>query len=333
MKTPLQRIRIGAVFFAMVVIAAIVGYRLFGYDWMEAIWMVVITVSSVGYSERSGNDDPWFQLFTVFVIVFGMSAGAYTIGGLIQMMTEGELQRALGHRRMTRGIERLRDHVVVCGFGRVGQILADTLQQVDQSFVVIEHDVEVFEEANARGLLCIHGDASDEGILLQAGIEHAKSLVTALPSDPENVFITLTCRELRDDLQIVARAEYASSEKKLRQAGANKVVMPAIIGARQMVRMVTRPSTADLIERVWEDTNLDVELDEITIGESSELVGVSVRETQARRRHGLLVVAIKQVGGEMIFNPDGDQKFTGGDIAVLMGGHEDIIRFRNQFAV
>ena len=332
MKTPLERIRIGFVLLAIIVVVSILGFGYLGYPWLDAIWMVVITISGVGYSERSGTT-PEVKWLMIAVIVFGMSAAIYTIGGFLQLITEGELERLLGTRRMTREIERLKDHVIICGFGRMGQRLAETFHGRHREFVVIENDSERIEEARNCDLPCIAGDATDENVLLDAGIKRAHALVTALPTDADNVFITLTARNLSDRLQIVARAEHSSTDKKLRQAGANKVVMPAIIGAQQMVRMITRPTTADLMELVAESTNLDVELDEIKVPAEGPLSGVTVCETEAHRRHRLLVLAVKQADGNMVFNPDAEYTFKGGDIVIVMGGVDDMDRFRRQYEV
>jgi len=330
MRSPLQRSRLGAIYLLSIVVVAVIGYRIGGYDWVEAIYMVVITISSVGYGERS-NAGPGLQLFSVAVIVFGMSAAVYTIGGFIQMMTEGEIERALGHRRITREIERLSGHVVVCGFGRVGQILAESLGPLKRSFVVIDNDEDRIDEARSRGLLFLKGDAAEEDTLLDAGIERANTIVTSLPNDAANVFITLTCRNLCPNLNIIARAEHESSKKKLKQAGATKIVMPTIIGARQMVRMVTRPSTADLIELVSEGSSLEIELDEVSIPEGNPLSGVTVRETEAHKKYRLLVVAVKQADDQFIFSPDADYTFNCGDIVIIMGNDKDITHFRKHY--
>lgn len=332
-KSPLERLRTGAVVLGTTFIAAVIGFHfLAGYSWIDAIWMVVITISSVGYGEHS-TLSPTAKIFTIGVIVVGISSAAYMFGGLVQMMAEGEIERALGTRRITLGIERQRDHVILCGYGRIGQILAGDLQHQGYPFVVIDHDSERVEEAKLQGFLSLYGDATDEEILVTAGVQRAKTLVTALPSDAANVFITLTARNLNPDVQIIARAEHRSSEKKLLQAGANRVVTPAISGARLMVRMITRPSTADLMELVAESSFLDVELDELFVPPHSELVGVSVQQTEAHRRHRLLVVAVKQADGKMVFNPDAQYQFQAQDNVIIMGRTADIEAFRKQYEV
>lgn len=332
MRTPLERIRLGAVVLATVFLAAVLGYHVLGYRWLDAFWMVVITISSVGYSETSGVTDS-VKLFSVVVIVFGMCASMYTIGGFLQMLTEGELERALGHRRMIRDIERLSEHVIICGFGRMGEILAEDLRRMGRSFVVIDNETERIVEAESHKYLCLSGDAEEEDTLLEAGVERASSLVSGLPNDAANVFITLTSRNLNPDIQIIARAEHLSTEKKLRQAGADRVVAPALVGARRMARLITRPSTADLMDLVTETTFLDYELDEINVPEGSKLPEVTVRETEAHRRHRLLVVAVREKDGNLLLNPDAEYTFKSGDVIIIMGRVEDITRFREEYGL
>lgn len=310
---------------------AVIGYRVLGeMEWIDALWMVVITVSTVGYGERS-QLGPELQLFTIGVILFGMTAAVYTFGGLFQLMLEGELERVIGRRRMEKEIQQLDRHILICGFGRMGQNLADELKTRKRAIVVIDKDEKAVEEARELGVLSVEGDATEEEVLRSLHIDKAKTLVAALPSDAESVFITLTARNLNPEIQIIARAEQPSTEKKLRQAGADRVVMPTVIGARQMVRMITRPTTADLIELVNESSFTELELEEFLIEPGSELVGVTVRETEALRRHRLLVVAIKDQQGRLTFSPTADLKFTAGDTVMLMGHAEDIEKFCKEF--
>ena len=333
MNTPLRRIRRGALVLAAIFVFAMLGYRfLGGYDWIHAIWMVVITISSVGYGETSAVTDQ-VRVLSIVVIVLGMSAAMYTVGGFIQLMLEGEIQTAMGMRRTTREVQRLTGHVIVCGFGRIGEMLARDLQRKKQPLVVIESDATRIAEANQQGFLVLSGDAMEEEVLVNAKLKEAKTVVTALPNDAANVFITLTARNLNPEVQIVARAEHPTTEKKLRQAGANRVVMPAVTGATQMSRMITRPSTADLMELLTESSFDDTEMDEITIHKSSKLAGKTVASTAARSKHGVLVIAVKKPDGSMVFNPGAEYVFVDEDTVIVMGGTEDIERFRRECEV
>ncbi len=327
---PLERIRTGAIVLGVVFVGSAVGFRVAGYDWIESVRMTAITISTVGYGESS-QSAPWLQLFTVLVIVVGTSAAVYTFGGFFQMVLEGELEQALGHRRMTRGIEQLDDHIIVCGFGRIGEVLARDLQRLGRRFVVIDDDVERFEDARRQNYLCLVGDAMNDAVLEAAGITRASTLVSALPGDADNVFITLTARNLNSSIRIIARAEQHTTEAKLRQAGADKIVMPAIIGAHRMERMITRPSTAHLMELVSDSSLLDLELDEFTLPQESQMIGLTVGAIKAHQRHRLLVAAVKQADGRMMFNPDSDYVYQAGDTLIVMGHVADIQRFQHEY--
>ncbi|REJ65886.1 MAG: potassium channel protein [Planctomycetota bacterium] len=328
MRTPLERIRLGAFLLAMVLVGSVIGYHFLDPDthWLDDLYMVVITVSSVGFTERP--DTTWqFQLFTIGVIVFGMSAAVYTIGGFLQLITVGEIDRVLGVRKMAQGIQRLDQHVIICGFGRMGRRLASELGRERRSFVVVENRPEAAEDASRDGHLVQLGDAREEDVLRAAGVERCRVLVTALPVDADNVFITLTGRNLNPGAMIIARGEHPSTTQKLRQAGANRVVMPTAIGAQRMATMITRPSTGEFLELVADDRVMDVELDELTVTAGSPLLERSVDEIVADWPHTMLIVAVKMAGGKMVFRPEPDYRLAAGDTVILMGQSEDVARF------
>jgi voltage-gated potassium channel len=330
MKTPLTRIRAGAIVLLAVFVVGVIGYRIAGRGWLDAIYMVIITISTVGFGETS-NLSPPQQVLTMGVVVIGISAAVISLGGFVQMMMEGELERTLSLGRTTRAIERLEGHVVLCGFGRIGRILSKELAAKGQSFVVVDNSAEAVAEAQNLGYLVRLGDATEEDILRSARVERAKTLVTALPSDAANVFITLTSRDLNRQLQIIARGELPSTEKKLLQAGANRVVLPAAIGAMRIAAIITRPSAIELLELVAGRSVLDVEVDEIVVAARSPLVGRTIGESEARRRGGLLIVAVKQKAGAMVFNPGAEVVFQPDDTLIVMGRVEDIDRFRRDY--
>ncbi|REK10473.1 MAG: potassium channel protein [Planctomycetota bacterium] len=332
MNISLQRVRTGAIVLCALFIAATVGYRLAGRSWLEAVYMVVITISTVGYGEASSLRMPE-QLLTIIVIVFGISVSVFTLGGFIQMTMEGEIERTLKMGRTTRAIEKLTGHTILCGFGRMGHILAKELAAKREPFVVIDSSPEAISEAQGLSYLVLLGDATEEPALQAAGVERARTLVTALPGDAANVFITLTSRNLNSDLQIIARGEHQTTEKKLLQAGANRVVLPAAIGALRIAAMITRPSTIELMELVAGQSVLDVEIDEIFVKPESSIVDKTIRDAQTRTRSGLLIVAIKEAQGGMVFNPSAEVVFKAGDTMIAMGHQNDIDRFRQDYGL
>lgn len=330
MRISLRRVRQGGIVLGALVVVAIVGYRMAGRSWIDAIYMVVITISTVGYGENSSLS-PGEQIFTVFVIVIGISAAALTIGGTIQMMMEGEIARAMSRGRTSRAIEKLHGHVILCGYGRIGRTLAHELAARKTAFVVIDNKSAAIDEAQRRGYLVLLGDATEEVVLKSARVDRARTVVTALPNDASNVFITLTARNLNADLQIIARGEYQTTEKKLLQAGANRVVLPAAIGAMRMAAMITHPSTIEMMELVAGTNVLDVEVDEIVIPAASPMVGHSIAEVKTPSKSGLLVVAVKQDGQQMTFNPGAELVFQADDTIIVMGKQEDIVQFRKDY--
>jgi voltage-gated potassium channel len=265
------------------------------------------------------------------VVLLGISAAGYTFGGFLQLLLAGELDEVLGNRHMKQQIEKLNGHTIICGFGRIGRTLAEDMARHGQKFVIVEQNEENLAAARSAGYLCLHGDATEDEMLLAAGCHRAKALITGLPNDAANVFITLTARNINRNLLIVARAGQGSSERKLRQAGADKVVLPSAIGAQLMSRMIMRPTTADLMELVAEQGNLNVQLDEMRVTEACQLLGKSIRETNAHSQYRLLVLAVKQATGMMIFNPGADYVLELGDIIILMGKKSDIERFCKEF--
>ncbi|HUT93329.1 MAG TPA: potassium channel protein [Thermoguttaceae bacterium] len=332
---PLKRLQVGLAILAVIFVVAVCGYRLGGWSLLDSIYMTVTTLSMVGYRDDFGATGmtPALQVFTIVLIVFGVSAVLYILGGLFQMMTEGEINRALGLRRVSREVERLSDHVVVCGFGRMGEILAGELKRGTRPFVVIDNDPERIAAAISLGYLALTDNATEEEALIHANVQRAKTLVITLPTDAENVFITLTARNLNPDLQIVARAELPTTEKKLLQAGANRVVLPAAAAALRMAAMITRPSTVELIELVAGHHVTEVQVDELTITPDSRLVDCTVRDSETRSRHGLLIVALRHPGGDLMFNPGADTVFQGGDTVIVMGQRADIERFRAEYGI
>lgn len=327
-KTPFQRIRIGAFSLVCVLTLSVVGFHfLAGYDWLDAVWMVVITVSTVGYSENTQSTSV-VQILTICVILLGVTSSVYTCGGFIQLLLEGEVERALGKRKMSKEIKRLDGHVIICGFGRLGLDLVNQLQHRGIPFVVVDVDLEKVIQAGERKVLAIHGDATSEQVLETANLSAARALVTALPSDAENVFITLTARNLRPDIQIIAKSEQESSCRKLRQAGADKIVMPHRVGAQQMERMISRPTTADLVELFAEASHLEMELDEFRVSQTSNLVGTALSDSKIKEEFNLLVVGIKNRDGEFRFNPPPQETIGDEDTLLVIGQVDDINRMK-----
>ena len=329
-RTSLDRIRAGVVASAVVVVAAIGGFRFIGgYGWIESLWMVVITVSTVGYSEESRNGTA-IQLLQIAVILFGVTAAAYVFTGIIQMLLEGEVDRFMGRRRMKKEIEKLSGHAVICGFGKNGPELCSQLEKARQAFVVVDSDESQIARAAELGYLAVQADATDEQVLVDVQVQSAAIIVISLPSDAENVFITLSARNLCPEIRIVASAERESTSKKLHQAGADEVVMTHRMVADHLARMITRPSAAKFFDVLAAAENLELEIDELVIEPESRLVDQTIAVAKIRDRHGLLIVGIRGSDGPFEFNPDGNRKLAAAETLLIMGRAEDIDRFKQQ---
>mgnify|MGYP001818483353 CR=1 FL=1 len=247
MSKSIRHIIAGIGFFVGTCVAGVMGYRIAGWSLVDSIYMVVITIFGVGYGEVRPVDTPDLRIFTSALIVAGYGAAVYAVGGFIQFVTEGEINRALGARRMTKEIDRLSGHTIVCGYGRVGRILAERLAEDSAGVVVIDADASKVAAAEADGHRVVQGDAAEERILRTAGIERAKKLAAVLSSDSANVFVTLTATGMREDLLVIARAEDPSSESKLRRSGAHDVILPAAIGADRIANLLIHPSAEELL--------------------------------------------------------------------------------------
>lgn len=326
-----RRIAAGLASVFFVIAMGVMGYVLLGWSLSDALFQVVITISGVGFGEVRPLTGLPTRVHTMLVIVFGVIAVAYTVSGLLQLVTEGELQKVMGHERLRKRIETLCDHVVIVGFGRMGALIAEELSRAGVPFVVVEVSVDRAPEIDKMGYLHVLGDATEESVLAEAGLDRAKQLVTVVPSDADNVFITLTARQMAPTVQIIARAELPSTQRKLEQAGANHVVSPAVIGARRMTGIITNPFTVQFIDLMTAKTKLAIEMDEIAIPEGSSLANRSLREADIARRTGVVVVALKRADGEVVFPPVVDQPLNPGDTLVLMGGRSNLDQFRMQF--
>jgi voltage-gated potassium channel len=302
-----------------------------GWSFFDAIFQVVITISGVGFGEVRPLSSTLARIHTMVVIGLGLCSVAYTLAAFVQFLTESELLGYFGHQRMMKQIETLTGHAIVAGFGRVGALVCDELAAAEQPFVVVELSHEIAAEIEARGYFCVTGDATEEKVLKDAGIERARVLISAMPNDAENVFITLTGRQFCPELLIIARAEQPSTGKKLKHAGADHVVMPAAIGAHRIVSLVTNPAAVQFAELVTKRTSLAIEMDEMLIQQSNALAGKSLRDADIKRRTGVIVVAIKKADGRLDFPPSSEEILTPGDSVVFLGRRANLDQFRQQF--
>ena len=313
-------------FFAFVIAASTLGYIALGWSPLDALYMVIITVFAVGYGEVSPINSPAAQIWTILVILSGWSAVVFTLGGVIKSVTEGELTRARENVRKQRTMEQLKNHVIICGYGRMGQTLAAELAENEVPFIVIDRDEERVAQIEADGFLGVRGDASDENILERVGIGRAATLATVLPQDALNVFITLTARNLSPSVRIIARGEQLSTEKKLIHAGANEVILPATIGALRIAHSIVEPTVANLMREIGGNLDLrglGVEIDELQLHRRAHLVGKTVNEVHRLSEGAVMVVAVRR-GDEILRDDLENIVLQHGDALIAISRTQDL---------
>ena len=296
---------------------------------LDAFYMVVITVSTVGFREVERLDGSG-RIFVIVLIISGLAVMTYTLSAVGRVIVEGSLSRYVGRKRMLRDIDKLRDHYVVCGHGRMGQILCQELRQEDVPFVVIEGEDELAETLAAKGYLVVAGDATEDEYLKHAGIERAKGLVAVVSNNVDNLYITMSarelCRETNPGLYILTRATDARAGRKIRHAGADRVISPYTIGGMRMVQALLRPSVYDFVEIATQSGGLELMFEEVEVGTGSRLDGLNIGDSDIRRVYNIIVIAIKKTTGDMVFNPGPGAELSGGDVLITLGDREQLQR-------
>ncbi len=295
-----------------------------GWGFVDSFYMMVITLSTVGFGEIHPLSEKG-RMLTSLVIMCGVSTLAYMVGSFSQMLLDGHLHKLLWRRKVQKRIDRLQNHYIVCGYGRIGGVVVQEIMKVSPDVVVIEHDPQLIEKLKTEGILHLAGDATDDGLLMDAGIKRAHSIVTALTDEAANVYVTLTARQLNPAISIVARANNASHITRLEFAGANKVVLPHLIGGVRMAHSVLRPTVTDFLDLAVRG-NIDLQLEQLSIGPSSTFVGKNLQESNIRKEFDLIIVAIKRDAGELVFNPGPREVLEAGDTLITLGRQDDLAR-------
>ncbi|RDI41767.1 voltage-gated potassium channel [Nocardia mexicana] len=301
--------------FVLVTLAGTVGYAALGFGFLDGLYQTVTTITTVGFREVHPLT-PVGQVFTMVLILVGAGTVFYMFGVLLEALIDGHLRQRLEQRRMNRQIDRLRGHVIVCGWGRVGRSTAQYLSSLGKPIVVIDRNPERLQDIEFANIV---GDVTDDTVLGEAGIGHAHALIAALDNDADNVYVTLSARSQRPDLTIIARARTDSSKSILLRAGANRAVNPQLIGGRRMAAFALQPNVAEFLDVVMHDDTLEYRIEEITIGAQSPLVGRSLTDTVLRHTTGALILALRTPGGRFIANPADDTPITTDTILIVLG--------------
>lgn len=320
----LKRIRLALLILAIVVLTGVLVYKFaFTFTWLDALYMTIITISTVGFGEVV-ELPPAGRIFTIFLIVAGVGSGLYAVGVIAEFMFEGHLRGVVGRRRMEKEISKLKNHYIVCGYGRVGSHVVKELETTKAPFVVVENSPEIVKLLKEERILVVEGDASQDEVLERARLESAKGLVAAVDNDAENMFVTLSARKLNPGIFIVARADVEESEDKLKKAGADRVVLPAAIGGRRMASLMIRPLVCDYLGIVSRGRDVIYELAEVVASKASTLAESSIQDSDIRGKTGALVLAIKKESGKINTNPPPSTLIEEKDILVVMGTRAQI---------
>ncbi len=319
MKTT-RHLLVSSVLALLIIVIGTVGYMLLeGWAFMDALYMTVITITTVGFSEVRPVDSNG-RIFTMVIVLLGVGLSAYVAGAVVQFMVEGRIRIILGRRRLDKQINRSKNHYIVCGYGRIGRVLCESIRGKVPNLIVIDNDPEHVPMMEADGMIYITGDATEENTLMKAGIERAKGLVAALGTDTENVFLVLTAHQLNPNLNIIARAGKESAKPKLKAAGANYVESPYEMGAATMAQRILRPTVTSFMDLAFTHRKSHIQMEEMPVSPSSSLVNLMLKDSGIRQKYNLIIIAIKEGdGGAMIFNPSFEAVIRGGDTLIAVG--------------
>lgn len=315
--------------FALIFIIAggTIGYEIIEKDWdlLDSFYMTVITISTTGFKEVKNLSNEG-RVLTIFLIISGVLTIAYTGGKAAQILIETQIFR---RRRMSKELANISGHYLVCGYGRMGKHICEGLKYNKVPFVVIENDQKKIEDIVELGYLYITGDATNDEILTKAGVKRAKGLVAVIRTDAENVFATLSAKQLNPDIYVVSRAIEEGTESKLKTAGASRVVKPYDLGGNRMVQLLIRPGVIDFIDGVARRRDMNISLEEIKIGKDSKLVQIELKNSPIRKDLNIIVVAINRNNGSLIYNPRSDTKFEAGDKLIAIGEKENLSKLND----
>ncbi len=322
MTHPFRRLIPAMVFLAVIVVTGILGYTLIEkWTVLDSVYMVVITIFTVGFKEVHPLS-PAGKIFTICIIVGGVGSAIYAAGQVMEIIVAGEMSGYRRRRNMDRKISQMQDHYLICGFGRVGHQVAQVFETWQVPFIVIDPKKESVDELDGKGVPVLVGDATDDAVLMAAGIQRASGLIACSDSDVANVYITLSARQLNSSLNIVARAGLKETEKKLTMAGANRVISPYFISGNRMAAMATRPVAVDFLDLVTHSGLVDFSLFQIAIPEGSPLIRKRLTEADIRNSSGALVLAIRKSDGSFDLHPTESSSIDTNDVLVVLGTQE-----------
>ena len=295
------------------------------YTPLEALYMTIITLTTVGFGEVKKLDDPG-RIFTIVLLLLGVGFITFTAAFFSQILLDDNLLELYRRRKVKKRLDQLSNHIIVCGYGQTGQMLVNELVKEDIPLMVIEKDESHIIRLREKGIPYLLEDATEESSLLDAGIQRAKGLVSAVCKDTDNVFIVLTARDINKDIFIVSRSGTPGTEKRLIKAGADRVVSPFSIGAMKIAQNIIRPTVTDFLDLALSGEGMELSLEELVIPVGAVFAGKMLKDSGLRRDYNLIVVAIKRTGGRMVYNPSSTKILNAGDTLVVIGHNQDLLR-------
>jgi voltage-gated potassium channel len=322
---PFRRLIPTLIILFVVVIIGTLGYRVLeGWSFLDSLYMVIITLFTVGFQEVHSLS-PFGKMFTILIIVAGVSVAVYAGTQLVEIIIEGEILGYGRRRKMDKKIKDMKNHYIICGYGRTGHQVGAEFDSARVPYVVVDQKQEIEEQLGPRDIPYIVGDITSDDNLIKAGIKSARGLITTADSDVANLYVTLSARVLNPDLYIVARASEIEAENKLVMAGANRVIAPYYISGRRMAALATRPVTSDFLDMVMHGESLEFSLNEVTIPDNSPLINKTISEAEVRHKSGALVLAIRRSDGTFDLQPDSSSPIEKGDTFVVIGTQEQAV--------
>jgi voltage-gated potassium channel len=324
---PANKLRLTLAILFTVLIAGTLGfYFIEGWSMLDSFYTTVTTMTTVGYGDFAPRSAAG-KIFTIAIIIFGVGTMLYSFSLIAEIIVESRLLRILGRGKLQKTIEKMNNHYIICGCGRIGFLICRELAGEKMPFVVVDNNPEVIQKIQDEGFIYCKGDATQDKILIEAGIKRAKGIVCVLPTDAENLYVILTAKELNQEIYILSRSEEEESEHRLVRAGADRVMSPYTLGGSRMAMAILRPAMLDFIEITTRRQSLELRMEEISVCDGSLLIGQSLESSEVRQHYGLIIVAVKKDSGKMIFNPLANYVIANGDKLIAMGEDKNVKQF------